>query len=125
MTFRLTGSPLAIDEATLIRDHMKNCPNARILALAVMPDHVHIVLKPHEGKTLPTMVKGLKGSSARALNSRRGTCGVVWQSQYWDRIVRSESDLLEKMTYMLNNPMKAGLIADPWEYPGWYLSDQP
>ena len=89
----------------------------------VMPDHGHLLLQPlqvspgvwHE---LPDFMKSLKGVSARRINQLLGTSGPVWQEEYFDRIARDEREYEEKRDYMWNNPLKAGLVADPedWEY---------
>ena len=39
--------------------------------------------------------------------------------------MRDEDELIEKLNYMLNNPVKEGLIEDPWKYHGWYCSEDP
>lgn len=69
-------------------------------------------------------MKGIKGATARKLNQRRGLRGSVWQDESFDRIVRDEGELREKLDYMFRNPVKSGLTKDPWEYPGWYLKGQ-
>ncbi len=94
----------------------------RLTACTVMPDHVHIMLTPNMGYTLARIMRGIKGVSAHKVNNLRGKSGVsVWQQESFDRIIRSESDLLEKLNYMLQNPVKRGLADDPWKYPFWYL----
>ncbi|MGB5137669.1 MAG: hypothetical protein WBP29_03965, partial [Candidatus Zixiibacteriota bacterium] len=40
----------------------------------------------------------------------------------YDRIIRDENELLEKINYMFENPLKRGVAEDPWNYPGWYLT---
>jgi len=36
-------------------------------------------------------------------------------NESWDRIVRDQTELNEKLSYMLNNPVKKGLTEDPME----------
>jgi len=69
-------------------------------------------------------MKGLKGATARRLNQSRGTKGTVWQEESFDRIVRDQQELDEKLNYMFMNPVKAGLTSDPISYPGWYFRGQ-
>jgi hypothetical protein len=40
----------------------------------------------------------------------------VWQDESYDRIIRDDQELEEKLLYMYNNPVKAGLVADPADY---------
>ena len=88
-----------------------------------MPDHVHILLIPKENYTLSRIMKGIKGVSARKLNVKNKTFGSIWQNEYYDRIIRSEKDLLEKLNYMFYNPVKKKLVSNPLNYYGWYLNE--
>src|SRR5437762_3216206 len=80
----------------------------------VMPDHVHLLIQPLGNAdggcySLSEILKGLKGASARRINQLLNTSGAVWQEESFDRIVRDQKELEEKMGYMWNNPAKAGL----------------
>ena len=44
------------------------------------------------------------------LHVQRGTCGPLWQHQYWDRFVRHEKEFGERLDYMHLNPVKKGLV---------------
>lgn len=65
-------------------------------------------------------MKGIKGVSARKINHSRNSTGRIWQDASLDRIVRDDGELLEKLRYMLHNPVKAGLSEDGWSYQGFY-----
>jgi hypothetical protein len=93
-----------------------------LAAAVVMPDHVHIVLQPLPGYSLARVMRGIKGVSANILNNLRGTRGTVWQDESYDRIIRDSEELVEKLNYMLNNSVKAGLCAEGESYDGWYLN---
>ena len=125
VTFRLRQGSLSADEIVLVLDHIKAGRQRfyRLTAAWVMPDHVHIVLAPSDGLSLSAVMKGIKGVSARKINSCRGTSGPIWQDESWDRIVRDEDELHEKLNYMLLNSAKAGLTDDPWTYCGWFISE--
>lgn len=105
-------------------DHIK-AGNTRFYDLAatvVMPDHVHQILRPREPFDVPRIMKGIKGISARLVNQSRGTKGQRWQDESWDRILRDDAELQEKIRYMLHNPVKAGLAQSGWEYDSWYFN---
>jgi REP element-mobilizing transposase RayT len=95
----------------------------------VMPDHVHIVLTPLVDParqlvvSLAEIMKGIKGSSAHALNHRMGQGGTVWQEESFDRVLRSSESLDAKIEYVLNNPVRKGLVSDWHHYP--WLWHQP
>ena len=46
--------------------------------------------------------------------------GIFWQREYFDRIIRSESDLFEKWNYIRTNPVRKGLVEVVEEYPFLY-----
>jgi putative transposase len=78
----------------------------------VMPDHVHIVFTLYEFATLPLTMKFIKSSSARDIGR-----GSTWHREYFDRIVRSDEDLRSVCEYVVNNPVRAGLVASADGYP--------
>jgi putative transposase len=123
VTFRLLAGKLTEPEIVVVRDHIcsGHLSYYTLLAVVVMPDHVHALLKPSSDISLSRIMKGIKGVSAKKLNQMRGAAGSLWQDESWDRIVRDEAELQEKLEYMLNNPLKAGLVEDGWAYLGWHL----
>jgi REP element-mobilizing transposase RayT len=88
-----------------------------LIAVAVMDDHVHVLVTPHEGWPLERLIQGWKAAAAHRLR-HCGRHGPFWQREYHDRIIRSRSDLLEKIRYLANNPRKRWPeITDyPWLY---------
>ena len=111
--------------ATLLIDVLRSYVAAGKFYLhdfVVMPDHVHLILKPMDSLTLSRIMKGIKGVSANRLNQLRHRSGAFWQAESFDRILRNEQEFEEKLQYMLDNPVKAGLAATGWEYDGWYFN---
>ena len=95
-----------------------------LIGAVVMPDHAHALLRPKDGVELSRITKGIKGVSARIVNEARGQRGPLWQDESWDRIVRDQEELDEKLQYMLDNPVRAGLASDGWEYDAWYVNQR-
>jgi len=126
ITFRLKKGTLNTLERRLVRDQIVsgNEKYYLLLAAVVMPDHVHILLRPKLGIALSRIMKGIKGGSSRLLNGTRQTRGSLWQDECWDRIVRDEAEFCEKLEYMFNNPMKRGVCQNTWEYEGWYFNSE-
>jgi REP element-mobilizing transposase RayT len=125
VTFRTRKGILDGDEQEAVLKHVKEADGKfyDLRAAVVMPDHVHLLLTPEGEYSLSRIMKGIKGGSARTINTMRHQSGQVWQHESYDRIVRDENELLEKVEYMFNNPLKAGLTDDPLDYPGSYFSD--
>ena len=93
-----------------------------------MPDHVHLVLRPRERSPgtwydLSRIMKGIKGVSARSTNRALGTRGSLWQPESFDRIVRDQREFEEKLKYMLENPVRAGLVSQTEDYRFYILPD--
>jgi REP element-mobilizing transposase RayT len=124
VTFRLAAGALTAEERTIVRDHLQAGHDKyyQLPAAVVMPDHVHMLLRPVGEYTLSRVMKGIKGVSARLLNQRRGTRGQVWQDESWDRIVRDAAELEEKLLYMAANPVRAGLVAPDEPCDGWVIN---
>ena len=124
VTFRVLDGELQAADRKVVLDHVRHGAGRfyGLAAAVVMPDHVHLLLQPRKAFELSRVMKGLKGVSARLVNDRRGSHGTVWQDESWDRIVRDQAEFDEKLEYMLNNPVKKGLVADPWTYDAWYYN---
>jgi REP element-mobilizing transposase RayT len=95
-----------------------------LAAAVVMPDHVHMILTPNAGCELDRIMKGIKGLSARKINTLRGTSGSVWQDESFDRIIRGQDEFDEKVRYMFDNAVKKGLTDDPWSYHSWFCAEE-
>lgn len=121
VTFRLKQGALTAAERKLVVDHLKAGHEKyyHLSAAVVMPDHVHLLLHPQNGFDLSRIMKGIKGVSARLINQARGTAGPIWQDESWDRIIRDADEFSEKLQYMADNPIKAGVVATIEEYDGW------
>jgi REP element-mobilizing transposase RayT len=99
-----------------------------LLALVVMPDHVHVALNPladMDGQvSIPEILQTIKGTSSHRINKELGRLGAVWQQESFDRALRREEHLASKIEYMLLNPVRAGLVRDPIAYPWmWRKTD--
>ncbi|MDP3073473.1 MAG: transposase [Opitutaceae bacterium] len=80
-------------------------------AYAVMPNHVHALVRPLGGETRAKVVHAWKSYSARELQRAGVQHGHVWQEEGFDRIVRDESELRRFHDYILANPTVARLPA--------------
>lgn len=115
-----------------------NEKKCKIHACVVMPDHVHILMTPLEIPnrgyySISAIIHSIKSYSAKVANRMMNGHGVFWQREYFDHMVRSESDLLEKWNYIRTNPVKNGLVEIVEEYQflyeenrsGWNTGQRP
>jgi len=89
----------------------------------VMPDHVHMIFTPlvnrqaMEVYSLAEIMDAIKGVSAHRINKMLGRKGRVWQAESFDHVLRSSESLDAKVHYLLENPVRLGLVADWTDYP--------
>jgi putative transposase len=92
-----------------------------LLAVVVMPDHVHLAvvpqLKPAGTVPIPSILQAIKSTTAHRINNELGHCGTVWQQESFDRALRREEQVDQKILYMMENPVRAGLVRNPRDYP--------
>jgi REP element-mobilizing transposase RayT len=82
-----------------------------------MPDHAHLVATPYEEWTLARIMQRIKGVSSHRINHLNAMSGRLWQHESFDHILRSDESLGKKIEYICQNPVRAGLVATPEEYP--------
>jgi len=91
------------------------------LALVVMPDHLHWLVRLGEAGDLPDLVRAFKGPLSVPLRTR----GLRWQKgAYHDRRLRADDKLSPFLRYMLCNPYRAGLCGCDSLWPFWYRSSE-
>jgi REP element-mobilizing transposase RayT len=88
-----------------------------LLAWVVMPNHVHVVVKPHDGTTLERMTRRWKSWCAHELHRVFGTRGRVWEPEVFDRRIRDPIHEGYAIRYVEMNPVNAGLCRNPLEWP--------
>ncbi len=93
----------------------------KTLAFVVMPDHVHWLFELCGAEPLSYVVRSLKGRSSRQINRVRKTNGTVWQSGFHDRALRYVESLRDAGFYIINNPVRARLVKQWWDYPLLYV----
>ena len=120
-----------IAESLHYRDDKVYCLDA----YCIMPNHVHVVFTPlamqssrtdvvnsaenpaqTEGlcyNPLSSIMQSLKGYTAYKANRLLGRSGAFWQGESYDHVIRDLNEWRRIVTYVLNNPVKAGLV-DTW-----------
>jgi len=87
-----------------------------IPAWVVLPDHLHLIIKPKKGN-LSEIMKYFKQNFGFLYRKRIGTrTGRIWQLRFWDHIIRDENDMNHHIDYIHYNPVKHGLVRAAREY---------
>jgi putative transposase len=122
-----------------LADQLRRAEGA-CLGFVIMPDHVHGLVHFKEAAMLSQFMQQWKRRSSIRLKewmkehlasyaAAIDLSEPVWQPRYYDFNVFSPEKANEKLDYMHNNPVKAGLVAraQDWRYgsAGWYLMKRP
>jgi REP element-mobilizing transposase RayT len=91
-----------------------------------MPDHLHLLISLNENyirkegafgeRTLQDWLSAFKRYTAKTLREKFDV-NPFWQSNFYDHVVRKDESLLEICSYILNNPVRKGMVSNWEEYP--------
>ena len=83
----------------------------------VMTNHFHLLVQLDNPRRLSALVAGLLLAYVRYFNGRHGFVGHLWQGRFKSPAVQREGYWLSCGRYIERNPVEAGMVALPWEYP--------
>ena len=85
-----------------------------VIAGIVMPDHIHLLATPQDDREAKVgdLVGALKRWIRRDVDAR-----WQWQAGSFDRLLRREESAYEKWLYLEENPVRAGLVSHPEDWP--------
>jgi len=106
--------------------------NIKYWAYVIMPEHIHLVMLPPDGTRLGLVIREIKSRMAREYFSSKpnGINGqrIFWQKRFYDHNCRSPVTVIEKINYCHFNPVKRGLVRNPWDYRwssyNWYQGEE-
>ncbi len=98
----------------------------RVLACAILPDHVHLVILRHR-YSIETIVRLLKSNATTQLLNetlhpfqtivlKDGSRPSPWGQKYRDVFLFEEDEISDKMDYVRNNPLKEGKTRQSWSF---------
>ncbi len=90
----------------------------------VMPNHIHFVYTRPE-RPVGKICKDFKSYTGLMINRLIGKSGQMWQRDYFDRYARDAGHLSNMRFYTLLNPVKAGLVDDPFDWEFSSIHDYP
>ncbi len=96
-------------------------PQVVLDEFVVMPNHFHAVIAIEDSRrgvlpyarprlrspsqTLGSIVRGFKSATTASINRRRNSPGApLWQRNYYEHVIRNESELTRIREYIVNNP---------------------
>ena len=120
----------AIDRQTmldLLEEHSRKMAVA-LHAYVLMDNHFHLLVTPATNEALPRLMQAVGRRYVRYFNDRTQRTGTLWEGRYRSTLVQSESYLLTCMAYLDLNPVRAGIVQSPSEFPwsshGYYIGQR-
>jgi REP element-mobilizing transposase RayT len=96
-----------------------------IHACCVMSNHFHLVLTDRKAQ-LPAFHRFLDSLVARSMNALLGRRDYFWASASYSAVaIQGPHDIIDKASYVLANPVAAGLVRRGRHWPGLWLAPEP
>jgi REP-associated tyrosine transposase len=117
--FRSDALPLEEEEQDIVLQSIRESREQRhflLIAYSIMPTHLHILLAPHDQDTIRNIMRDIKLRSSKRVSAKRGHPCKLWQARSFDRIMRHRQELSETIEYIHLNPVRDGLVKDPFAW---------
>lgn len=85
-------------------------------AYVLMPNHVHLLLTPEQPENITRAMRRLAQRYVQHFNKAHGRTGAMWEGRFKSIPVDSERYLLKCQRYIEQNPVRAGLVAQPRDW---------
>jgi REP element-mobilizing transposase RayT len=89
----------------------------KLRAWVIMPNHVHFMITPLASWKLSSIVQKFKSFTSHETNKALDRDGKFWQEDYFDRYIRDYEHFVDTVSYIENNPVKAGLCKKSSDWP--------
>jgi REP element-mobilizing transposase RayT len=85
----------------------------------VMPDHIHFFCAPagDGSKSLSDFMQAWKQWTSKRLSRECGLTSPLWQAGFFDHLLRSTESALQKWEYVIENPVRTGLVKRSADWP--------
>lgn len=98
-----------------------------VLAVCLMPNHVHLVVRPRADGDIASWLSWLFTTHVRRHHRKYGTTGRLWQGRYKACLIQQDHHLLTVLRYVERNALAAKLVkrAEEWQWGSlnWRTSD--
>jgi len=82
-----------------------------------MSNHVHLLMTPAREGGISRVMHQLGSNYVRYFNQRTGRSGTLWEDRFRSCLVQDDEYLLQCHRYIELNPVRAGIVEHPAEYP--------
>lgn len=91
--------------------------NTDLHAFVLMTNHVHLLATGQEADSVSRFMQQLNRRYSRYFNKAHDRTGTLYEGRYQSRLVETDSHFLGEMRYIERNPVKAGMVQHPGDYP--------
>ena len=146
-------APILIDNVSTLRasfEEAKEVYKFDVYAIAILPEHMHMILIPENIKDYPKIIRAIKYNFSRKINdggmaippyinrspndsedikvfalcnlSKNKINKGIWQDRYIEHTIRDENDLNNHLNYIHYNPVKHGNVncVKDWEHSSFH-----
>lgn len=99
-----------------LREAATDC-GCQVHAYVLMTNHVHLLVTPEQKRSLPLMMQAMGRTYVQRLNLRYGRSGTLWEGRYKASLVETNGYFLACQRYIELNPVRAGMVDAPGDYP--------
>ena len=123
--------------ARIVMDNILNMNNNRydLYTCCIMPNHAHLLVDSlvadqgkHKGMSakypVTETMRLLKGRTARACNLILNRNGHFWHHESYDHFVRNDQEMERILKYIINIPVKAGLVKEWTDWKFTYINPE-
>lgn len=100
----------------MLEEHARRF-HVAVHAYVLMSNHFHLLATPEDAAGIPQMMQAIGRQYVRYFNRRQQRTGTLWEGRYRSTLIQAERYLLACMVYIDLNPVRAGMVSDPAEYP--------
>lgn len=92
--------------------------DCKVYAFCLMTNHVHLIVDPgNQPENLSLLMKRLAGRQTRFVNKMEKRSGSLWEGRFKSSPINANEYLLACCRYVELNPLRAGMVEEPWQYP--------
>ncbi|MCM8789923.1 MAG: transposase [Candidatus Omnitrophica bacterium] len=88
----------------------------KLYGFCLMPNHVHLVIEVKNPSNLNKIMRGLNLSYTLFFNAKYKKVGHLWQDRYKSKVIGKDAYLLECISYIEQNPVRASLVPEVSKY---------
>jgi putative transposase len=99
-----------------------------VLNYIVTSNHIHLLVKDNSTqRRIPLFMQLLESRTAQEYNRRKKRKGAFWEDRYHATAVETGDHMIQCMTYIDLNMVRAGVVADPieWKESGYFEIQNP